>query len=116
MSWKEVARAFHGSWDTVFAAVKAAVQYGLKHRSLDDVEVLGVDEVMWQRCGRKFLTVVYTLDEGRRRLLRIGKERTEATLAQFLRLVRQDAKNLRAIASDMWQPLLGVIREPVPWR
>jgi transposase len=115
MNWKEVARAFHVTWDTVFAAVAAAVEYGLAHRTLDDVEVLGVDEVMWQRCGRKFLTVVYALDEGRRRLLWIGRERTEATLRGFFDWFGGNAKNLRAVASDMWQPFLNVIRERVPW-
>jgi transposase len=34
MSWKEVAVAFGVSWDTVYAAVKKAVAYGLEHRSL----------------------------------------------------------------------------------
>ncbi|MBL9105149.1 MAG: ISL3 family transposase [Myxococcales bacterium] len=115
MSWKEVARAFHVTWDTVFAAVKVAVEYGLAHRTLDDVEVLGVDEVMWQRCGRKFLTVVYALDEGRRRLLWIGQERTEAALRSFFDWFGGNARNLRAVASDMWQPFLNVIRERVPW-
>ena len=114
MSWMEVARAFHVSWDTVFAAVKAAVEYGLAHRTLDDVEVLGVDEVMWQRCGRKFMTVVYALDEGRRRLLWIGKDRTEATLRGFFDWFGGNARNLLAVASDMWQPYLNVIRERVP--
>ncbi len=72
---------------------------------LDDVEVLGVDEVMWQRCGHKFLTVVYALDEGRRRLLWIGKERTEATLRSFFDWFGGNARNLRAVASDMWQQM-----------
>ena len=83
----------------MFAAVKAAVEYGLAHRTMDDVEVLGVDEVMWQRCDRKFLTVVYALDEGRRRLLWIGRERTEATLRCFFDWFGGNARNLRAVAS-----------------
>lgn len=114
MSWKEVARAFHVTWDTVFAAVKMAVEYGLAHRRIDDVEVIGVDEVMWHK-GQKYLTVVYALDEGRRRLLWLGQERKEATLRAFFDWFGDSAKNLRAVASDMWQPFLNVIRERVPW-
>jgi transposase len=114
MSWDEVAHAFHVSWDAVFAAVKMAVDYGLARRKVDDVEVIGVDEIMWRRPG-KYMTVVYALDEGRRRLLWLGKDRKEETLRAFFDWFGVGALRLRAIASDMWQPYLNVINERVPW-
>ncbi len=57
LSWKEVAGAFHTSWDSVYRAVRLAVEWGLAHRDLDGIEAIGVDEVLWHR-GHKFLTVV----------------------------------------------------------
>lgn len=45
LSWKEVGRLFHVSWDTVAGAVEAAVQFGLQHRTWGVMESLGFDEV-----------------------------------------------------------------------
>ncbi|HFE44901.1 MAG TPA: ISL3 family transposase [Nannocystis exedens] len=114
MSWQEVGRAFHVSWDTVFNAVRMAVGYGLEHRVVDDVQTIGVDEVMWHRRGRQFLTVVYALDEGRRRLLWIGRGRSEATLDDFFDWYGDAASRLKAVASDMWRAYLNVIRRRAP--
>ena len=114
MSWDEVAHAFRVSWENVYAAVDLAVNYGLAHRNIDDVEVIGVDEIMWRRPG-KFMTVVYALDAGRRRLLWLGKDRKEETLNAFFDLFGDRAKRLRAVASDMWQPYLNVIKSRIPW-
>ena len=68
MSWKDVAVSFHVSWDHVYNSVKNAVSWGLLHRNLDDIQSIGVDEVQWHK-GHKYQTVVYQIDEGRKRLL-----------------------------------------------
>lgn len=109
LSWKEVAVAFHTSWDMVFRSVEMAVEWGLAHRNLEDVRAIGIDEVLWQR-GYKFLTVVYQIDSGARRLLWVGKDRTEATLLRFFRKFgKKRSARLRFICSDMWKPYLSVI-------
>ena len=116
MSWKEVAVTFGVSWDTVHAAVRMAVADGLEHRSLEGVTEIGVDEVMWRSGRRKYLTVVYQINEGCRRLLWIGKDRKQTTLVAFFKWFgRGPASKLQAVATDMWQPFLNVIAERVPW-
>jgi len=116
MSWKEVGVAFGVSWDTVYAAVKMAVAYGLAHRTLEGVTEIGVDEVMWRSGKRKFITVVYQINEGFRRLLWIGKDRRKTTLEAFFKWFgRGPTRGLKAIASDMWEPYLRVIAKRVPW-
>lgn len=111
LSWSEVAEVFGTSWGVVYRAVRWIVDYGLAHRSLDGVSAIGVDEIaVWS--GHRYLTVVYQLDEGVRRLLWVGRERTEATLLEFFDFfgaVR--SKLLRFIASDMWRPYLTAIAE-----
>jgi hypothetical protein len=82
LSWKEVARRFCSSWDTVFRCVEYAVQWGLKHRNLDGVLAIGVDELAWKK-RHKYLTLVYQLDHGRRRLLHIARERTAKSFHGF---------------------------------
>jgi len=109
MSWKEVSEAFRISWDRVYEAVKHAVSWGLTHRSLEGIKAIGVDEVQWHR-GHQYQTVVYQLDEGRKRLLWIGPDRTAKTLLRFFRFLgKERTAALQFICSDMWQAYLKVI-------
>jgi len=50
------------------------VNYGLTHRNLDSVTALGVDEIAWHK-GHKYLTLVYQINPGARRLLWVGEKR-----------------------------------------
>jgi transposase len=109
MSWREVAEAFHVSWDRVFEAVKSAVSWGLEHRDLSGIAAIGVDEVQWQR-GHHYQTVVYQLDAGCKRLLWIGPDRTAKTLLRFFRFLgRERSAALEFVCSDMWRAYLKVI-------
>ena len=109
MSWKEVATAFHTSWENVFRSVEKAVEWGLAHRDLTGITAIGIDEVLWQR-GYKFLTVVYQIDSGCRRLLWLGQDRTLKTTLRFFRWFgKERSARLQFICSDMWKPYLRVI-------
>lgn len=111
MSWKEVAETFGVSWDTVYKAVSAIVEYGLAHRDLDGITAIGVDEIQYKK-GHNYLTLVYQIDACSRRLLFIGKDRTAKTLLRFFREFGQErTKNLKFVCSDMWKPYLKVIRK-----
>ena len=114
MSWKEVATCFQVSWDHVYNSVKHAVSWGLLHRDLDGVESIGVDEVQWKH-GHKYQTLVYQIDEGCKRLLWIGPDRTARTLLRFFRFLgKEHGANLQFVCSDMWQAYLKVIAKKVP--
>jgi transposase len=114
MSWKEVAESFHTTWERVREAVKHAVFWGIAHRSEDGIESIGVDEIQWQR-GHKYLTLIYQLDDGKKRLLWIAKERTEESLRGFFRFLGAERiLKLRFVCSDMWRAYLKVIREEAP--
>ena len=109
LSWSEVAGAFRTTWDHVFSSVEMAVTWGRAHPDLSGIEVIGVDEIAWQR-GHKYLTLVYQIDESCRRLLWIGQERKTKTLLWFFRwLGKERTGDLRFICSDMWKPYLKVI-------
>ena len=109
LSWQETARVFHTSWQSVFEAVKYAVFWGLAHDKWDHVHTLGVDEITWRK-GHSYLTLVYQLDPGFKRLLWIGRDREEATLARFFYLLgTKSAAALEYVCSDMWRAYLNVI-------
>jgi transposase len=111
LAWQEVADIFRTSWNTVYRAVTMAVLWGTAHRSLEGVTALGIDEIQWRK-GHRYLTLVYQIQDGCKRLLYVGAERTEKSLRRFFDLfgaVRAAA--LRLICSDMWKPYLTVIAE-----
>jgi len=111
ISWAAVARVFHTSWQNVFRSIEWVVAYGLEHRVLDGITAIGIDEILWQR-GYKFLTVVYQLNNGARRLLWVGRDRKAKTLLRFFRLMgKERSAVLRCICSDMWKPFVKVIRK-----
>ena len=109
LSWKEVADVFHTSWEKVFRSVQMAVEWGRAHQQLGGITAIGIDEIAWQR-GHRYLTLVYQIDEGCRRLLWIGQERRVRTLLRFFRWFgKERSAELKFICSDMWNPYLRVI-------
>jgi transposase len=112
LSWKEVAGVFHTSWDSVVRSVTMAVAWGLEHRKFDGITAIGIDEIAWGRGQQKYATLVYQIDAGAKRLLWIGRQRTEKTLRRFFAVLgKERTENLRFVCSDMWRPYLRVIAE-----
>ena len=111
LSWSEVAQIFGTTWGVVHRAIRWVVDYGLLHRSLEGITAIGVDEIaVWK--GHKYLTVVYQIDQGARRLLWVGKDRTKATIRDFFAMLGEArSKMLKFVASDMWKNYLTVIKE-----
>lgn len=114
LSWQETADIFETSWDTVFRAVKFVVDYGLAHRNLNGVTEIGVDEIKVFK-GHKYLTLVYQLNAGARRLLWCGPERRVKTLLRFFHeFGKERSAGLKFVCSDMWAPYLKVIAKKAP--
>ena len=114
MSWKETAACFHTNWDTVCRSVKWVVEYGLKHRILEDITALGVDEVTYSK-GHKYMTLVYQIDSGSKRLLGIIKDRdTQALTSFFETFGAERCAKIKVVCSDMWKPYLNVIAAMLP--
>lgn len=113
IAWQEVASVFNTTWEKVETAVKYAVSWGIANQDLGGVVALGVDEIQWKR-GHQYLTLVYQIDAGCKRLLWVGQGRTEKTLEKFFDVFGATLRpSLRYVCSDMWQPYLKVIAERV---
>jgi transposase len=109
LPWEDVARFFGTSWNRVYEAVQWTVDYGLEHRDLSGIAAIGIDEIAYQK-GHKYLTMVYQIDHGIRRLLWVGKERTEDSLKAFFQdFGEKRTQQLQFICTDMWKPYLNVI-------
>jgi len=72
-----------------------------------------VDEIaVWK--GQSYVTVVYQIDKGVRRLLWVARERTEESLSEFFDILGETGtRAIRFAVSDMWKPYLTVIAERV---
>ncbi len=117
LSWRQTAVSFGVSWDSVYRAVADVVAYGLEHRDLSGIEAIGVDEVAYAK-GHKYLTLVYQLDGGCRRLLHVSRGRSLRSLLGFFRMLKKAkidyAKTIKFVCSDMWQAYLTVIARKLP--
>lgn len=121
LSWKEVAEVFWVSWETVYRSVQATVAYGLAHRDLSGVTAIGVDEVAYRK-GHKYLTLVYQIDAGCRRLLHVSEGRSVKSLLGFFRMMKKAGKargqdliaDIGYVCSDMWKAYLKVIAKKLP--
>ena len=102
---------FRTTWRNVFESVKHAVFWGVAHQDLSSIEAIGVDEIQWQR-GHNYLTLVYQIEDGMKRLLWVAQERTEDSLRRFFMTLSEEARqSIRFVCSDMWKPYLNVIAE-----
>jgi transposase len=116
MSWRETARTFQTSWESVYHSVQWFVEWGLAHRQLEAVHSIGIDEIHWGKGkgADRFLTVIYQIDRHCRRLLWVGPRRTQASLRQGLATLGPTViGGLRFVCSDMWKPYLNVIAAQV---
>jgi hypothetical protein len=100
----------------VYRSVEWYVEWGLAQRILEGLKAIGIDEIHWgtgQR-GANFLTVIYQIDAGCRRLLWVGPKRTQASLRRGLKALGPEVvSGLRFVCSDMWKPYLQVIAAQV---
>lgn len=116
MSWKATATVFKVSWEMVCRSVQWLVAWGLVHRDLSGIEAIGVDELHRGRGKQSanYITLIYQIDAGCRRLLWVGERRTEACLRQGMRHLGEALHTVKYVCSDMWKPYLKVIAALLP--
>ena len=117
LSWRQTARSFRTSWEAVYRSIEWFVHWGLAHRQLDGVQAIGIDEIHWGKGKRadNFLTVIYQIDSHCRRLLWVGRRRTQRTLRSGLNVLGpQVLGGLRFVCSDMWRAYLSVVKDRLP--
>jgi len=112
LSWKKTALHYGVDWKTVAAAVKSAVERGLKRRRWKPLRVIGIDEVSRSK-GQRYLTLVYDLE--RDRLVWVGENRDAETMRQFFTWLGPHRKrSILVVCCDMWRIYLAAIREKLP--
>src|SRR5262249_39539263 len=91
-----------------YRAVTLAVLWGIANRSLEEITAIGIDEIQWRK-GHHYLTLVYQIQEGGKRLLWVAADRTEELRGVFRMLGKARSTTLAFACSAMWKPYLKVI-------
>ena len=117
LSWQETADTFQVSWQAVHRSVQWLVAWGLAHREVAGVRAIGIDELHIRRGqqSRNFVTLIYQLDAGCRRLLWVGRRRTQRTLRRGLRQLGAPVLDgIRYVCSDLWAAYVKVVAQCLP--
>lgn len=114
LSWRETAHCFLVPWDTVHRSVAWVVAHGLRNRDLGGIGALGIDEVSYG-VGHRYMTLVYQIDSGSRRLLGVVEGRTIRSILRFFReFGRGRCALVKVVCTDMWHPYLKVVAKKLP--
>jgi len=102
-------KAFRTSWDRVCDAVEYVVGWGLKHRTLESIRAIGVDEIQYAK-GHKYLTLVYHIDQGITRLLWVGFQGFFTVIGE--NWPRRSSSSARTCGSPTWTSSARNARKP----
>lgn len=111
LSWKETARRFRTTWDTVFRAVEHAVRWGLEHRNLEGIRSIGVDELSGKKGPNDLPSSTKSTMgvAGCSTSPEIGPPRAAASFNGFFDLLGAErTESIVFVASDMWKAFLKV--------
>ena len=99
LSWEEVATIFHTTWRNVFRVGKTR---GFLGRGPSGTWARSRPSA-WMRSsgsgGISYLTLVYQIEEGMKRLLWVAQERTEDSLRRFFRMSQRASVRSRSVLS-----------------
>ena len=108
----QVAKLLGLDWKTVKNIDKKYLEKQFAIPDYENLRLIAVDEIS-SRKGYNFFTVVMNLEKTK--VIWVGKERKKETLDQFFKeLGPQRAKQIEAVAMDMWDPYISSTKEHAP--
>lgn len=94
--------------------MKWVVNFSLRHRDLEDITAIGVNEVTSGK-GHQIRTLVYQIDSGRKLLLGVVRGRDTRSRSSFFETFGTDrCARTKVVCSDMRRPYLIVIAAMLP--
>ncbi|MCL0066522.1 ISL3 family transposase [Thermodesulfovibrionales bacterium] len=107
-----LAMCFALNWKTVKNIYKAYLGHRFEAPSLDNIAVIGMDEVSYKK-GHKYLTCVFDLNNSR--LIWVGIGKNKETASKFFKAVGEErSKLIKTVAIDMSKAYIGAVKEHCP--
>ncbi|GFP21731.1 transposase, partial [Candidatus Hakubella thermalkaliphila] len=107
-----VALYFSLNWKTVKNIDKAYLEHRFEAPGLDNITVIGIDEVSYRK-GHKYLTCVFDLNDPH--LIWVGPGKNKETLSKFFeQLGKERGKRIKAVAIDMSKAYIEGVKEHCP--
>ena len=110
----EAARKLLGlNWKQVEAIKLQAVNRGLKRRSDNNIDYLGVDEKQFRK-GHNYITTLVDIKQGA--VLEVVEDRTENSCKTLIdkALNETQQSNVKAVCMDMWKAFFNAFSEKIP--
>lgn len=100
------------SVDQADGVMARAVERGLKRRTVEEINTLGIDEKAIRKYHR-YATLLYDMDQGR--VYDVGEGRTKEAAAELIKeLPEKIRKHIEAVTMDMSKAYIGAVREELP--
>ena len=99
-------------WSSVQSIMDRAVERGLKRRSTENVQHVGLDEKSFGK-GHDYVTVLTDIEGGR--VLEVAEDRTQEAAEKVLQsLPETQRERITAAAMDMWKPYMSAAASQLP--
>jgi transposase len=109
----DVSRKEQLSYDIVLGVLERRINTEVNWEEIQDLEVIGIDEVARRKGHRDFLAIITThTAAGKTRLLAVLPDRKKATVKAFFDAIPQRLRRtVRTVCTDMWEGYVNAVRE-----
>ncbi len=109
----DVSRKEQLSYDTVLGVLERRINAAVDWEEIQDLEVIGIDEVARRKGHRDFLAIITThTAAGKTQLLTVLPDRKKATVKAFFDSMPPRLRHtVRTVCTDMWEGYVNAVHE-----
>jgi transposase len=110
---EDVSRKEQVGYDAVVGSLERRVQNSVDWETIDDLGVLGIDEISMRKGHQHYVAIVSTQKaDGRVAILAVLGDRKKATVRNFLDSIPARLhKTMKSVCTDMWDAYIYAVRE-----
>jgi len=112
----DVARKERLSYDLVLGALRRHISTTVNWKAIDQLEILGLDEIALKKGHRDFVVLVTTREvDGQLKLLGVLPNRRLETVEEFLRTIPEHLRaTVREVCTDMYDGYTSAVKHVLP--
>jgi transposase len=104
-------------YDAASGIVNRHIDKEVDWETIDNLELIGIDEISARKGHKDFLTIITTRVNGKIQILAVLKDRKKDTVAEFLsNIPKRLCKTIKAVCTDMYDGFINAVKENLPKR